>query len=149
MQVRMGISRSDRSRKNYLISGIDYPNLTIQRYKKYSRKPKVFRINLSWILHIFTHVNPGGRAWVFLYIFVCSRCEKSPVPPKISKITEKTKFWKWFSEKCLPTILQSYKCISFQTIIIIYLSYYQYVMCVCVFLWFCRKCCRIVGRCRI
>nr|DAG19790.1 MAG TPA: hypothetical protein [Caudoviricetes sp.] len=53
-----------------------------------------------------------------------------------------------FLENSLPTILQSYKCYLFKTYYFILLSYYQLVSRFLGILRFCRKCCRIVGRCR-
>ena len=64
----------------------------VQRYKKYSRKPRKNHIKLSLILHILTHANPRGQAWVFFYTRLMYRREKSPEPPNFIKKPGKAMF---------------------------------------------------------
>lgn len=60
-------------------------------------------------MHNFAHANPRGLAWAFLYIYVWSEREKSPVPPNFAKITGKSDVLKIIFRKTPsynPTILQ-------------------------------------------
>lgn len=100
-------------RNKYIISQYNYTKV-----KKDLRSPNKNILILCQIGIYFslrhTHSRKNGVA-IFIHFFREKTREKSPVPPQFITSKEYTHFEKIFSEKCRPTILQSYKAIFFQT----------------------------------
>ena len=76
-------------------------------------------------MHILTHANPRGQAWVFFYTRLMYRREKSPEPPNFIKKTRKSDVLKMFFRKTPsynPTILQMHFFSNYYIYLFILLS---------------------------